>query len=408
MNKTISLKMVLPTHRKTFPAICNLSILLILIMFAGCASIPERNPLPLEQTNYAGIAGIPEARFWGDEWPKFSMDIFENYTDIQFQEEFSGVFNQPHNYLAISGGGANGAFGAGLLLGWTAAGTRPEFTMVTGVSTGALTAPFAFLGSEYDELLKQVYTQTTTADIVKRRNAISAAFNDSVTDTAPLKNLINRYITKDFVDAFAREHQRGRRLFIGTLNLDAGRSVIWNIGAIAESDHPEKVKLIQDILRASASIPVAFPPVVIEVEVNGTSYDEMHVDGGTGSQVFTYPASVDWREITRKLKVVGTPQVYVIRNSFLEPDYQGVRRRIFPIATRSIVSLIRTQGIGDLYQIYSLCKRDGNAFNLAYIPPSFTEKPAEPFDPVYMGKLYERGYEMAVGGYPWKDRPPGF
>jgi len=408
MNKAISLKMVLPTHRKTFPAIRNLSILLILIMFAGCASIPERNPLPLEQTNYAGIAGIPEARFWGDEWPKFSMDIFENYTDIQFQEEFSGVFNQPHNYLAISGGGANGAFGAGLLVGWTAAGTRPEFTMVTGVSTGALTAPFAFLGSEYDDLLKQVYTQTTTADIVKRRNAISAAFNDSVTDTTPLKNLINRYITKDFVDAFAREHQRGRRLFIGTLNLDAGRSVIWNIGAIAESDHPDKVNLIQDILRASASIPVAFPPVVIKVEVDGTSYDEMHVDGGTGSQVFTYPASVDWREITKKLKVVGTPEVYVIRNSFLEPDYQGVRRRIFPIATRSIVSLIRTQGIGDLYQIYSLCKRDGNAFNLAYIPPGFTEKPDEPFDPVYMGKLYELGYEMAVGGYPWKDRPPGF
>ena len=402
MNKTI------PTGRKTFPAICNLSFVLMFIMFAGCASVPERNPLPLELTNHAGIAGIPNARFWGDEWPKFSMDIFENYTDIQFQERYSGVYNHPHNYLAISGGGANGAFGAGLLVGWTAAGTRPEFTMVTGISTGALSAPFAFLGSEYDGLLKQVYTQTTTADIVKQRNYISAAFNDSITDTAPLKRLISSYITGDLVEVFAHEHRRGRRLFIGTLNLDATRSVIWNIGAIANSEHPYKVELIQDILRASASIPVAFPPVIIDVEVDGKSYDEMHVDGATGSNVFTYPASVNWRQITKRLKVKGTPEIYVIRNAFLEPDYRGVRRRIFPIATRSIVSLIRTQGIGDLYQIYALCQRDGNGFNLAYIPSSFKEEPTEAFDPVYMGKLYELGYEMAIKGYPWRNTPPGY
>lgn len=402
MNKTI------PTRCKISPAVCNLSIIFMFIMFAGCASVPERNPLPLELTNDAGIAGIPEARFWGDEWPKFSMEIFKNYTDIQFQEEYSGVFNQPHNYLAISGGGANGAFGAGLLVGWTDKGTRPEFTMVTGVSTGALTAPFAFLGSAYDDLLKEVYTQTTTADIVKQRNIVSAAFNDSVADTSPLKRLISSYITKDLVKEFAREHRRGRRLFIGTLNLDATRSVIWNIGAIANSEYPDKMGLIQDILRASASIPVAFPPVVIDVEVDGKTYDEMHVDGGTGSQVFVYPASVDWKEITRKLKVIGTPEIYVIRNSFLEPDYRGVKRRIFPIATRSIDSLIRTQGIGDLYQIYSLCKRDGNGFNLAYIPSSFDKEPLEPFDPVYMGELYELGYEMAMKGYPWEKSPPGY
>jgi len=112
--------------------------------------------------------------------------------------------------------------------------------------------------------------------------------------------------------------------------------------------------------------------------------------------------------ITRKLKVKGTPQVYVIRNSFLEPDYRGVKRSVFPIATRSIDSLIRTQGLGDLYQIYALCKRDGNAFNLAYIPSDFTEEAHEPFDPVYMRKLYQRGYDMALKGYPWKTAPPGF
>jgi len=380
----------------------------LLLVLTGCASVPERHPLPPEYTLAATIPGIPEARFWGDEWPKFSMDKFDTYTDADFREELSAMYGKPHAYLAISGGGSNGAFGAGLLLGWTATGTRPEFTMVTGVSTGALTAPFAFLGSDYDDELKTVYTTITTKDIVKKRGLIAAATGDSVADTTPLKNLIAKTITVDMIDAIAREHRRGRRLFIGTVNLDAGRSVIWNIGAIAASDHPQKITLIRELLRASAAIPVAFPPVVISVEANGEAYDEMHVDGGTGSQVFVYPAAVDWRSITEKLKVQGKPEVYVIRNSFLDPDYRGIKRNVLPIASRTIDSLIRTQGIGDIYQIYALCKRDGNDFNLAYIPSDFIEESTEAFDPVYMGKLLDRGYQMAFEGYPWETAPPGF
>ena len=253
-----------------------------------------------------------------------------------------------------------------------------------------------------------MYTTTTTSDIVKKRNFIEAALGDSVADTTPLRDLIASYIDDDMIAAIAREHRKGRRLFIGTVNLDAGRSVIWNLGAIANSDYPEKAELIREVLRASAAIPVAFPPVIITVEADGQQFDELHVDGGTGSQVFVYPAEADWREITQKLKAQGTPQVYVIRNAFLNPDYRGIKRNVLPIASRTIDSLIRTQGIGDLYQIFTLCKRDGNEFNLAYIPPEFTEEPAEGFDPVYMGKLFELGYEMAIGGYPWQKVPPGF
>jgi predicted patatin/cPLA2 family phospholipase len=380
----------------------------ILALTAGCASTPERAPLPPEYTLTAAIPGVPEARFWGDEWPTYSEQRLNSFTDADFQREFSGVYKKPHNYLAISGGGANGAFGAGLLLGWTDRGDRPEFSMVTGVSTGALTAPFAFLGPDYDDELKTVYTTTTTSDIVKKRNFIEAALGDSVADTTPLRDLIASYIDDDMIAAIAREHRKGRRLFIGTVNLDAGRSVIWNLGAIANSDYPEKAELIREVLRASAAIPVAFPPVIITVEADGQQFDELHVDGGTGSQVFVYPAEADWREITQKLKAQGTPQVYVIRNAFLDPDYRGIKRNVLPIASRTIDSLIRTQGIGDLYQIFTLCKRDGNEFNLAYIPPEFTEEPAEGFDPVYMGKLFELGYEMAIGGYPWQKVPPGF
>jgi hypothetical protein len=394
---------------RRIPFILKLIIASVLILVTtACSTTPERHTLPVALTSQASIPGVPEARFWGDEWPKFSQQKLESIGENGRHQGFEEIYGTSHNYLAISGGGANGAFGAGLLAGWTASGTRPKFTMVTGVSTGALTAPFAFLGSDYDDELKRVFTTTTTKDIAEERSLIGSLFSDSLADTTPLKNLIKSYITPEMIEDIAKEFKKGRRLFIGTVNLDAARSVIWNIGAIAASDYADKHTLIREIMRASAAIPVAFPPVMIPVEANGQKYDEMHVDGGTGSQVFVYPSAVDWHLITEKLNVVGDPNVYIIRNAFLEPDYNGVLRNLMPIAGRSIDSLIRTQGIGDLYQIYALCERDGNDFHLAHIPANFTEEPTEGFDPVYMTKLYERGYNMAVKGYPWEKTPPGF
>jgi len=158
---------------------------------------------------------------------------------------------------------------------------------------------------------------------------------------------------------------------------------------------------------ALASIPAIFPPVLIEVEADGMRYDEMHVDGGTASQVFLYPADLHWKLVAQHLEVKGTPKVYVIRNSFLKPDWEMVHPKILPIAGVSINSLIRTQGIGDMYRIYLDCQRDGLDFNLAYIPEDFDLKPKEDFDPVYMGKLFNLGYQLARNGYPWDKAPPG-
>jgi predicted acylesterase/phospholipase RssA len=366
------------------------------------------SPVPLELILQVGIKGIPDARFWGDEWPTLTLERFKTYTDDDLRKHYPGIYGKTHHYLAISGGGAKGAFGAGLFSGWTASGTRPEFGMVTGISIGALTAPFAFLGPDYDDVLKKVYTTTSTKDILKKRKMLFAFFRDAMSDTTPLKELIAKYVTADVISAIVTEHQRGRRLYIGTVNLDAGRSVIWNIGAIAASNYPHKLELIHNILQASSAIPIAFPPVSITVENNGRQYEELHVDGGTGSQVFVYPACVDFKLIKKKLRVQGVPKVYVIRNSFLKPGHRGIKRSILPIAYRAIESLIRTQGIGDLYQIQALCKRDDNDFNLAYIPAEFNEVPSEMFDPVYMGKLYNLGYRMASKGYPWDKAPPDF
>lgn len=158
---------------------------------------------------------------------------------------------------------------------------------------------------------------------------------------------------------------------------------------------------------ASASIPAAFPPVLVKVEAGGKRYDELHVDGGTASQVFLYPADMDWKMVIKHLEVKGTPKVYVLRNSFLKPDWETVKPKIIPIAGVSINSLIRTQGIGDMYRIYLDSQRDGIDYNLAYIPETFDQKPKEEFDPVYMGKLFDLGYDFAKKGYPWDKGPPG-
>jgi hypothetical protein len=374
---------------------------LVAATLVGCASAPMRfKPLPETLSSQARIPGIPGARYWGDVEPP-GFDAWLKLPDDELAARFSGVMNRPHHYLSLSGGGADGAYGAGILVGWTAHGTRPEFTIVTGTSTGALIAPFAFLGPRYDPQLRKLYTEMSTADLVQRRDLLDILRNDSATSSAPLRRLLEQYIDDDFVAELAEQHRRGRSLLIGTTNLDAARPVTWNLTRIAASGSPRARTLIHDILLASASIPGIFPPVMIDVEADGRSFDEMHVDGGVTAQVFVYPTSLDWSRITQRLAVDGPPALYVINNSRGVLAWETAPRRVLPILLRSVNSLIRTQGIGDLAQIYLLSQRDGLRFNLAYIPSSFTAQPKEKFDPVYMRKLFELGFERARDGYPW-------
>ena len=189
----------------------------------------------------------------------------------------------------------------------------------------------------------------------------------------------------------------------------AGQGPVLHIQPeIADGELRKHHQLIRKILLASASIPGAFPPVYFDVEASGKHFDEMHVDGGTASQVFFFPISVDWTDIIEKLEVEGTPRVYVIRNSRLESDWEVVKPTIYSIAGRSIGSLIRTQGIGDMYRIYLGAQRDGIDFNLTYIPEDFTIEPEEPFDPTYMRKLFDIGYERGKSEFFWKKTPPDF
>lgn len=209
----------------------------IAILMSSCASIPTRTPLIKEFGMTAQIPGIPRARFYGDEVPSFAKAVYGQPREKLIQE-FPGVFGREHNYLALSGGGANGAFGAGLLAGWSAAGTRPEFAMATGNSTGALTAPFAFLGQVCDAQLEEMYTTYSTRDLVIKRNILATLTGDSAVDTTPLKKMIAKYVNQQVMEAIAAEYKMGRRQWVGTTNLDAKRPVIWNIGLIASSGQP--------------------------------------------------------------------------------------------------------------------------------------------------------------------------
>jgi hypothetical protein len=375
----------------------------------GCASAPKRNPLPETLSNEAVIPGYSaDIRYWGDGPPPY-MDRWQTASQAEVEHFFPDIVGHEQVYLAISGGDADGAYGVGILLGWTAAGTRPEFALVTGISTGALIAPFAFLGPEYDARLKEAYTNMTIKDIAKKRGALATIRSDAATDTTPLKNRIARYVDQEVIDGIAREYRRGRRLYIGTTNLDAIRPVQWNIGKIAATGRPGAADLIRTIMLASASIPAAFPPQYITVEAGGQRFDEIHVDGGTVEQAFLYPMGVNWRVIEEKLKVKGRPRCYIIRNSRLRPDWVSVDPpKTLSIAGRAVSSLIRTQGIGDLYRMYLAAQRDGIDYYWTAIPDDFDEKPKEIFDPDYMQRLVEVGFQRAKSGTAWQTKPPSY
>ncbi|HKX45903.1 MAG TPA: patatin-like phospholipase family protein, partial [Planctomycetota bacterium] len=359
-----------------------------------------------ELADVAVIPGVPRARLWGDAVPA-GFERWFDVSEAELRRTHAGVFGRPHHYLSISGGGADGAFGAGLLCGWTEAGTRPEFTLVSGISTGALIAPFAFLGPAYDDKLRELYTSYSTKDLATKKSMWSVLRGPSFMDTGPMAEKAALYYDAAVLDAIAEESRKGRALYIGTTNLDAHRPVIWDIGAIARSDAPNRVQLFQDVLLASAAIPAAFDPVYFEVEANGQRYQELHVDGGATSQLFLYPIGVDWGRVLAALEVPGKPTVYTIRNAKLAPSYRTVEPRLLAISTHTMSALMDWAGQGDLYRTYLSAVRDGLGYRLAYIPESFTHAEAEPFDLEYMRALFELGRSAASAGYPWDTAPPG-
>lgn len=386
----------------------RLALLLLAALTAGCAATLPRNVLPERLADEAEVSGLDNVRMWGDAPPEQLRAIINSEMQRSVAAAVERAKNEPvSNFLAISGGAEDGAFGAGLLTGWTAAGTRPQFDLVTGVSAGALIAPFAFLGPRKDPELKAMFTQYGREDILSA-DVLSGIFGGpALADSAPLARLIAKYVDKQFLHEIAEERRKGRVLLIGTTNLDAQRPVIWDMGRIAMSGDPQAISLFRKILLASASVPGVFPPVQIQVRADGRDYDEMHVDGGVTQQVFVAPTALDFKDIDRIAGQRVKRRLFILRNGKITPEWQPVQDRMLSTAGRSISTLIKNQGIGDLYRIHATAARDGMDFNLATIPPSFEYKSDEPFDLGYMRALYKVGYDLGRVGYRWTKAPPG-
>jgi hypothetical protein len=307
--------------------------------------------------------------------------------------------------LLLSGGGAEGAYGAGFLNGWTNAGTRPEFDVVTGTSVGALIAPFAFLGSTYDPELKGIFTDGLTDDLL-RLDGLNTIIGAGIFKIEPLVALVRAYASDQLLDAIALEHRKGRRLFVVTTNVDAQRAVIWNMGAIAASNSENRSELFRSVLVASASAPGMFAPALIEVQAQGRRIREMHVDGGIMANVLALPEKMLLAAVRPQSR--SKPKLFVIVNGKLAPDFSLVGNFTVPVVMRSFWTAVKANTRNILIATYDFCRRNLWEFRLTAIEPSYEiETTAVNFDGRYIGRLYAYGYARATSAAPWQGAVEG-
>lgn len=388
-------------------------IAVIALSLAACGTL-ARHPVPLDVQDNPSIAGYDDIRYFPLTDPEHVREGIRQAYLTETPESYEALpdGSRRYNYLAVSGGGSDGAFGTGILNGWTAHGDRPPFKVVTGVSTGALIAPLAFLGPAYDPQLKEAYTTVDAARIFIVRRFISMLWEDAVADNKPLKDLVAHYITSDVLDAIAKEHSKGRRLYVASTNMDREEPVIWDLGAIASSKDPGRLELFRSILVASSAIPSVFPPVLVKVSVNGKTYDEMHSDGGVFFQSFFIGSLVHLPALVREAHPDFTGNVaqrlFVIRNGSISPDRKQVTRGLGSISARAIGTLLKVSGINDLYRLYLSTRDDNIEFRYVSLPPDYVRTTEKQFNKDEMNRQYELGYRLGVEGIPWQTLPPGY
>jgi predicted acylesterase/phospholipase RssA len=388
-----------------------IAVCLMSVLAAACAGV-ERHPVPANLVEKAQVPIVGATRFWGDEVPKDILTFVRNHMPNVTRlaaDAGNGRDAKPHaEFLALSGGAEDGAFGAGLLTGWSKRGDRPEFEVVTGVSAGALIAPYAYLGSDYDGQLEELWANFDSDSVATPQVLAGLLGADALADSTPLRNLIAKHVDRRMLSAIARKYRGGRLLLVGTTNLDAQRQMIWNMGeiALASERDPEAAQLFRDVLLASASLPGIFPPVHVKVRVGNKVYEEMHVDGGPTRQVFLAPAQFSLRTFDKLYPVPPRRTVYVIRNGKIAPEYEPVQSNVLAISARSLFTLTKYQGMGDMNQIFTMAQRDGAAFRLASIPANFNVKAEKSFDPKYMKALFEVGRKVGQQEGSWARSPP--
>ncbi|MFD0858624.1 patatin-like phospholipase family protein [Roseovarius aquimarinus] len=295
--------------------------------------------------------------------------------------------------LALSGGGEDGAFGAGVLTGWSEAGGRPEFDVVTGVSTGALMAPFAFLGPEFDPELRRIYTSYNGEDLLEVQG-LPGILGASLASSFPMKGLIRKHLPDPVIDRIGAEYRKGRRLFVVTSNLDTGRAVIWDMGAIADAGRHE---LFRAVTLASASIPGLFPPVRLDFGAGR----EAHVDGGVHMPLLAVPEAA----FSNPSGGMRGGALYILVNNTLRPSPEPVRRQSFSIMQQTFATMVRSQAAQSVGIARRYAERTGMRFAVATIGPDFDVEwnATERFSQDYMQPLFEYGRARVLAGRAWKN-----
>ncbi len=386
--------------------------LLCLALLAACAQNPPRNGVPVAYMDEATPVGFKNVRVWGDhndaEKVKALMLRRADRLKDRYGEAAEAGQTPRLKFLALSGGGQYGAFSAGILTAWSETGQRPMFDGVTGISTGAIIAPFAFLGPDYDPVLEEVYTTLSTEDVAESTVFSGLLAGSALADTAPLAEKIAHYITPEVLDKIGDEYRKGRVLYVGTTNIDVGRSVMWDMGQIAASKQPGSLKLFRDIILASAAIPIAFPPVFFAVEANGRIYEEMHVDGGVTSQVNILSPQIPYYLMDELIGFHINRELYVIVNGPIIPPPAVVEPRFYEIGSASLNTLWYAQTVGDLYKIHAIAERDSVGVRYTWIPKSFEAEPLEQFDPAFMSALFAEGQKLLKNDTLWHEFPPDY
>ncbi|WAC47407.1 patatin-like phospholipase family protein [Asticcacaulis sp. SL142] len=378
-------------------------LLVIALALSGCAGIERPQMTALEQAT-AFPGGFERARFASDD-PQLAQKL-----EADLRGNFAAHGIDDFNVLALSGGGADGAFGAGVLNGWTKRGDRPPFRVVTGVSTGALMAPFAFLGTDYDDELKDGYTDGRASGLLQSRGAL-ALFTPGLYSSNRLKALVDSYITIDMVMALAREHAKGRRLVVATTNLDSQTGVVWDISGIAreavEYGWDQRLidarDLIRQVLVASASLPGAFEPVIIRSRSpDGRILEEMHVDGSVTMPFFLLPESLtDW---VLPPDLFRGGHIYVLINGKIAPGFAVTPYKPLPVVTRSLETLTRAQARTTLNDLSGYATRNNMKVSVMAMTPGITNGGLIEFDAESMRKVYDIGYQMGVSETAWQEK----
>lgn len=360
---------------------------IIALCASACATMAPRPAFTSSQLAVAQVVEGNPVRFWADDDP----EVYARWGELVLAQRGPADLRQGTTLLAISGGADKGAFAAGLLNGWSERGDRPTFDIVTGVSTGALIAPFAFLGREWDDDLSAIYTGITSKDIYRQRVLAGLLGGPSLLDTRPLQRLIARHVTTDLLQLIAVEHSRGRRLLVQTTNLDAQRGVIWDLGAIAASNSPRRLQLFRQVLLASSSIPGGFEPVFIESHAHGQPLREMHVDGGATAGFFVMPKAM--------LESGGRGgAIQVLYNARVEPQFDVVQPRTFSVVSQSLATVLGELDRTRLADLRQFAKARSIPMSVCAITPNFDVQSKGLFDPLYMKALYQHGLSAASQG----------